>query len=103
MRRWVFLFLGLALLLSAVSPAWEPLDRWDHSPTVAADTEFRVAAFAVGAGLAALFLLLSHHLLNRLRFSIALSPVLTVLHITPGAAAGTPCANGPPIPLPLRI
>lgn len=103
MKRWIFLFFGLALLFCAVSPATEPLDRWDHTPTAAADTEFHVAAFAIGAGLAALVLLLSHDLLKRLRFSTKVGLVMTDLRLLPGATGGTPCANSPPIPIPLRI
>lgn len=103
MRRFVLLLFGLGLLLSAMAPAIEPLDRWDHTPTAAADTEFHVVAFAIGVGLAALVLLVSRHGLRGLRFFVAVVPALTLLGAAFCAGVETVRVNGPPVSPPLRI
>jgi hypothetical protein len=103
MRRWMLLFFGLALLLCAMAPAIEPLDRWDHTETIAADTEFHVMAFSVGVGLAALILLVSQRLLVALRLSMMIELASTVFGVVFVKGAETACANGPPVSSPLRI
>lgn len=103
MRRCLLLLFGLALLLSAMAPGFEPLDRGDHSPTIAADSEFHVAAFAAVVGLAVVLLLVSQHGLRAFRWSSAIAPQLRVVGAVFGAGIDTVRANSPPISPPLRI
>jgi hypothetical protein len=103
MRRYLLLLFGLALLLCAAAPGIEPLDRWDHTPTLAADSEFHVAAFAALAGLAVLLLLVTERGLRGLRWSVVIALSLKVLGMVFATDIHTVRANGPPGSFPLRI
>lgn len=93
----------LALLLGAVIvPVLEPLDCWDATPGIAADTEFHVVALAAAAGLLTVIALIA----ARVRFL----PVTVDRVIACGAATFTRpvlsqlhrAGESPPGP-PLRI
>lgn len=103
MQKCVLSFFGLVLLLAAMVPAIEPMDKWDHTPGVAADTEFHVVAVALGVGLAALVLLISHVALRGFDLFRLLEPRLALLGVRLGIGVETVRVNGPPISSPLRI